>query len=259
MAIYINDVLVADVGGGIEGVQGPAGPQGEKGDPGPQGPAGPKGDTGETGPQGPKGDTGATGPQGPAGEDGAGVAPGGTTGQILAKKSNTNYDTEWIGPPSGGSGGGTAYGTCSTAAATTAKVVTSSGFTLSTGAVISVKFTNYNTATAPTLNVNSTGAKTIKKYGTTAPDTYMWYSGAVVTFVYDGTYWIMQNGTTATTTYYGLTKLSDSTSSTSKTLAATANAVKQAYDLANRISYGTTDYTAGSTALTTGNIYLVYE
>lgn len=38
------------------------------------------------------GATGATGAQGPAGQ---GVASGGTTGQILKKKSNTNYDTEW--------------------------------------------------------------------------------------------------------------------------------------------------------------------
>jgi hypothetical protein len=38
----------------------------------------------------PRGDTGS---QGPAG---AGVAIGGTTGQVLAKKSATNYDTEWV-------------------------------------------------------------------------------------------------------------------------------------------------------------------
>lgn len=55
------------------GVQGPAGPQGEKGDTGPQGPKGDKGDTGETGPQGPAGQTGATGPQGPAGVDGKSI------------------------------------------------------------------------------------------------------------------------------------------------------------------------------------------
>lgn len=41
------------------------------------------------------GATGATGAQGPAGP---GVATGGTTGQILRKKSNTNYDTEWTTP-----------------------------------------------------------------------------------------------------------------------------------------------------------------
>lgn len=33
-----------------------------------------------------------------------GIANGGTTGQILAKKSNTNGDTKWIDPPSGGGG-----------------------------------------------------------------------------------------------------------------------------------------------------------
>ena len=60
------------------------------------GPQGPKGDTGETGA------TGASGPQGPAGP---GIASGGTTGQILAKASNTDYDTEWIN--AGGGGGDT--------------------------------------------------------------------------------------------------------------------------------------------------------
>lgn len=45
-----------------------------------------KGDTGDTGLTGPKGDTGNTG---------AGVIVGGTTGQVLAKKSNTDYDVEW--------------------------------------------------------------------------------------------------------------------------------------------------------------------
>lgn len=125
------------------------------------------------------------------------------------------------------------YGTCSTAASTAAKAVALSGFTLATDAVVAVKFTCANTAASPTLNVNSTGAKAIKKYGTTAIDTYMWQAGAVVEFVYDGTSWIMLGGTTATTTYYGLTKLSSSVSSTSATEAATPSAVKQAYDLAS--------------------------
>lgn len=34
---------------------------------------------------------------------GIGIPAGGTTGQILAKVSDTSYDTEWIDPPSGGS------------------------------------------------------------------------------------------------------------------------------------------------------------
>ena len=56
---------------------------------------------------------------------------------------------------------GRGYGACSTAAATKAKAVTLSGFTLVTGAIVGVKFSYDNTATAPTLNVNSTGAKSI--------------------------------------------------------------------------------------------------
>ena len=48
----------------------------------------------------PRGDTGKTGPQGPAGP---GIASGGTTGQVLAKKSNANFDTEWINNSGGGS------------------------------------------------------------------------------------------------------------------------------------------------------------
>ena len=54
---------------------------------------------GNTGPQGPQGKQGPAGAPGPAGH---GVVPGGTTGQVLAKKSNTNYDTEWIDKPGGG-------------------------------------------------------------------------------------------------------------------------------------------------------------
>lgn len=47
---------------------------------------------------------GAPGQPGQDGADGVGVPAGGTTGQILAKKSNTNYDTEWQDAPSGGGG-----------------------------------------------------------------------------------------------------------------------------------------------------------
>lgn len=41
---------------------------------------------------------------------GAGLPEGGTVGQVLAKASETDLDTEWIDPPEGGGGGGfTAY------------------------------------------------------------------------------------------------------------------------------------------------------
>ena len=69
------------------------GATGAQGATGPQGPQGIQGIQGETGPQGPTGETGETGATGPAGP---GVAAGGTTGQFLRKKSNTDYDTEWV-------------------------------------------------------------------------------------------------------------------------------------------------------------------
>lgn len=84
------------------------------------------------------------------------------------------------------------YATCSTAASTTAKVATcnQSGFSLVTGAKVIVKFDYTNTAAAPTLNVNSTGAIDIVAYGTTAPDLF-WVAGDVVEFTYNGTSWVM--------------------------------------------------------------------
>lgn len=67
----------------------------------------------------------------------------------------------------------------------------------------------------------------------------------------------------ASTSVYGVTKLSSATNSTSTTLAATASAVKAAYDLANSkapgYTYGTTDLTAGVSELATGTLYFVYE
>ena len=84
-----------------------------------------------------------------------------------------------------------AYGACSTAAATAAKTVAVSGFVLETGAKVSVKFTYANTASSPTLNVNSTGAKSIMRNGTTNAASGDWKAGEVVDFVYDGSYWQM--------------------------------------------------------------------
>ncbi|MBE6939211.1 MAG: hypothetical protein E7457_00010 [Ruminococcaceae bacterium] len=161
------------------------------------------------------------------------------------------------------------YGTCATAAATVAKVVTCSGFVLETGATIAVKFTYYNSGASPTLNVNGTGAIAIKQYGSTAASTYMWRSGEVVLFVYNGSYWELISKSTATTTYYGLTKLSSSVTSTSTTVAANAYAVKLAYDrqdfeeitleTALALSYGGTGATTAAAARTNLGITSPYS
>ena len=49
--------------------------------------------------------SGTVGPAGAAGAAGQGVPVGGTTGQVLAKKSSTNYDTEWVAQTGGGGSG----------------------------------------------------------------------------------------------------------------------------------------------------------
>lgn len=112
----------------------------------------------------------------------------GTAGQVLTQGAN---DPSWATPA-----GGTIYGTCSTASGTAAKTVSYSGFTLETGATINVVFSNANTAAAPTLNVNSTGAKSIAlEDGTTASSTYPAYfpASSIITFVYDGSKWRFKN------------------------------------------------------------------
>lgn len=83
------------------------------------------------------------------------------------------------------------YGTCSTAASTVAKVVTCSGFTRYTGAMVMVHFTYANTAASPTLNVNSTGAAAIRAYNSalTSSSDYNWAANSNVLFVYSGSYW----------------------------------------------------------------------
>ena len=83
-------------------------------------------------------------------------------------------------------------GTCTTASGTAAKVVTCAGFALVAGASITVRFSNNNTsAAALTLNVNSTGAKTIYINGgaTAAANQLLWAANATISFTYDGTYW----------------------------------------------------------------------
>lgn len=81
------------------------------------------------------------------------------------------------------------YGVCKTAANTAAKTVTVDNFSLETGATVIIKFTNANSIASPTLNVNNTGAKAIKRYGTTDISTG-WIAGAVQMFTYDGTNWV---------------------------------------------------------------------
>lgn len=110
------------------------------------------------------------------------------------------------------------YGTCSTAAATAAKVVTLSnavGWNLVPGVIIGVKFTYNNTAASVTLNVNGSGAKSIYYANAVYTGTAAQITGlqnCIIYYMYDGTNWVFLNqsanyidtdsrvGQTATTT-----------------------------------------------------------
>lgn len=89
------------------------------------------------------------------------------------------------------------FTTCSTANGTVAKTVTYSGFSLVQGATILVKFTNGNTATNPTLNVNSTGAKSIY-WNNTNVESGMIVANNVYELYYDGTNWLILGGVDTT-------------------------------------------------------------
>lgn len=103
----------------------------------------------------------------------------------------------------------TAYATCSTGASTTAKVATiqdSQAFSLIAGETVHIYFTYNNTATAPTLNVNSTGAKPIRLYGTQVPTDSgyctSWRAQSLVSFTYNTTLvstgcWLMNDAVSA--------------------------------------------------------------
>lgn len=97
------------------------------------------------------GGVGAPGEDGADGAAGVGVPTGGTTGQVLAKTSSTDYDTQWVAQSGGGSG-------------ITRTVVVTSG-TVTAGATASTDYTylvaGAHTVTLPTA-VGNTNRYTVK-------------------------------------------------------------------------------------------------
>lgn len=95
------------------------------------------------------------------------------------------------------------YAVCNTSGSTVAKTVSITNFKLVTGVRVFIKFTYaHDSTTKATLNVNNTGAKSIryKGYGVFKgynggnnsskqyPNT--WEAGEIVEFIYDGTEWV---------------------------------------------------------------------
>lgn len=116
----------------------------------------------------------------------------GEISDIYAKALSTPRNID--GVAFDGTGNITHFAVCATAADTAAKTATITGFSLATGSQVTIKFTNGNTAANPTLEINNSGAKSIKSAGTTTltPDTIA--AGETVQLVYDGTNWMLING-----------------------------------------------------------------
>lgn len=91
------------------------------------------------------------------------------------------YEADTVDPRSLGFG----LGTCDTAAATAAKVVTLASYNLRTGGYVTVKFT-YDVPANATMNINSKGAKAIYYRGS-AITAGVIKAGDRATFVYNGT------------------------------------------------------------------------
>ena len=129
--------------------------------------------------------------------DGKGLSSNDFTDALLSKLNATN----------------TGYGTCSTEAATAAKVITVIGNTnwvLSAGSIITIKFSATNTASNPTFNVNGTGAKSVW-YGTalitTSSLSYAGYANRPSIYMYDGTQYVFLGWSYDANTTYTNVKL----------------------------------------------------
>lgn len=97
------------------------------------------------------------------------------------------------GSPFDGTTNVVSYAVCTTAAATTTKTVSISRFGLATGSQVRVKFSNANTASAPTLNVGNTGAKRMSYKGKLITNTNFTFNvNKIYTFTYDGTNWVLE-------------------------------------------------------------------
>lgn len=188
-----------------------------------------------------------------------------------------------------GAGGDAIITTAGTGAAYTAAVP---GITaLTAGVKVTIVTHTVSTTTTPTLNVNNLGAKQIRRRlsnivsSLEAGYAASWLaSGKPFTVMYDGTYWVVEDMTKpASADLYGTvgvakggTGKASVTSGnflvgngtgamTEKTPAQVLAAIGAAAsdhthtEYAPTYTYGTTDLTAGSSALATGKMHLVYE
>lgn len=138
--------------------------------------------------------------------------------KVIAMPNNDKYEViDW-------------YGTSSTSATETTKVVSISGFTndsYQAGLRIAIKFTYGHRSNVPYLNINNLGSKAVYSDGNHWGSQYEWSDGEIITFVYSGNSWLIENGSHASTTCFGRTILTNTISS-DETMALTPKAVYDA-------------------------------
>ena len=156
----------------------------------------------------------------------------------------------------------------STATKTATIEPTVTGYSLVTGAQVTVLFTNANTASTPTLSVNGTTSKEIRAFTNAAlTSDYYWAAYSAVTFAYNGTYWVMTDPTgvakaaVAQSTANGAASTASSALSTANSAASTANsALSTATDTSHFFwhdnSTGTHIATVSSSATQSNNLLL---
>ena len=120
------------------------------------------------------------------------VPSGGTSGQVLAKVSGTDYDLSWVTPSSGAN---IPYYTCSALSSAMMKklvAVSSPLDAITTGCSILVKFTNGNAVQQPFLSFpDETWIEREIRAGSSSftATSNPWGAGEIVMLTYDGNYW----------------------------------------------------------------------
>lgn len=188
---------------------------------GPVGPKGDKGDTGDQGLQGPKGDKGDTG-----------IVQGLVAGDnVTIDSSNPAYPI--ISSTGGGTDTSTIYVTSTTARTTAAKVGTTDegSYVPQKGDKLIVTFTGGISVSNPTLNIDGSGAKSIKLGMTNVSATYL--STSTITPVamwYDGDSYQLY-GSYVNTTYSEITEAEITTGTATTARAITGRRFKFALDI----------------------------
>lgn len=150
----------------------------------------------------------------------------------------TDVETEFGGGPS--SSAMIHYGYCETAAATDTKTcLISTVDSLFEGLMVRIRFKYGHTGTGVLqLNVSNTGNKNVVYSGTDYASVGAWGPGSVLDFLYDGTNWIIVDGSKASTSRYGRTKLVNNLTTTSDSTALTATQGKVLNDTKLNIDQG---------------------